>query len=153
MFDIVDVRQDKAALCRDILGELTDWFTLPEVIEACAQEADDLPMFGCRDETGLVGFVSLKPHPPHAMEVFLIAARQNTRGKGVGRLLLKQAEQFAAALGYRLLTVKTLAERGQDEPHFAETRAFYDRNGFLRAEIFTTLWDEDYPCQYFVKLL
>ena len=40
-----------------------------------------------------------------------------------------------------------------DEPQFEATRRFYDRNGFVRAEVFATLWHEDHPCLFMVKPL
>ncbi|MBY5811473.1 GNAT family N-acetyltransferase, partial [Rhizobium leguminosarum] len=41
----------------------------------------------------------------------------------------------------------------RDEPQFEATRRFYDRNGFVRAEVFAKLWHEDHPCLFMVKPL
>ncbi|WP_425288632.1 GNAT family N-acetyltransferase [Sinorhizobium glycinis] len=143
----------KAAICREIMSELSDWFTEPAVIEACAEAVETLPVFACMDESKVAGFVALKEHPPAATEILIIASRRQYHGNGVGTALVKAAEQFARGRGARLLTVKTLAPRGRKEPHYEATRGFYLRNGFIPAEIFPTLWHEDHPCLFLVKPL
>lgn len=70
-----------------------------------------------------------------------------------GRHLLAEAEKFSRSAGARLLTVKTPAPRGRDEPQFEATRNFYDRNGFIHEEVFPILWHEDHPCLFLVKPL
>lgn len=153
MQDAIEITENKGAICRDIMSELSDWFTEPDVIEACAQAIESLPMFGCVSGNSVAGFVAMQSHPPDAMEILVIATRREYHRSGVGKCLLTAAERFAGASGCRLLTVKTLAPRGKDEPQYDATRAFYDRNGFIRAEIFPTLWHEDHPCLFFVKPL
>jgi len=153
MREAIEITESKGDICRAIMSELTDWFTEPEVIEACAKAVETLPMFGCLDEGTVTGFVAVQAHPPGAMEILVIATRRQHHGSGVGKRLLAAAERFARSAGCKLLTVKTLAPRGKDEPQYDATRAFYDRNGFIRAEVFPTLWHEDHPCLFFVKPL
>lgn len=153
MQEAVEITKSKGDICRTIMSELTDWFTEPDVIEACAEAVETLPMFGCLDEGTVVGFVAIQAHPPAAMEIAVIATRQQYHRSGVGRRLLAAAERYARSADYKLLTVKTLAPRGKDEPQYDATRAFYDRNGFIRAEVFPTLWQEGHPCLFFVKPL
>ncbi|NSZ18973.1 GNAT family N-acetyltransferase [Agrobacterium vitis] len=135
------------------MSELSDWFTEPAVIDACAAAAETLPMFGCLDGDTVAGFVMLKPHLPDTVEIVAIGTRRAYHRQGAGRLLLSAAEDLARKAGCRLVTVKTLAPRGRHEPQYDATRAFYDRNGFIRAEVFPTLWHEDHPCLFFVKPL
>lgn len=153
MQETVEITEAKGAICRAIMSELTDWFTNPDVIEACADAVETLPMFGCMEADTVAGFVALHPHPPAAMEVLVIATRRRYHRSGVGKRLLAAAETFARSADCKLLTVKTLAPRGKDEPQYDRTRAFYDTNGFIRAEIFPTLWGESDPCLFFVKPL
>lgn len=153
MHDVIEITEHKGSVCREIMSELSDWFTEQAVIEACADTIEPLPMFGCADGENIAGFVAMKSHPPAAMEILVIATRRAYHRSGIGRRLLAAAEQFARASGCSILTVKTLAPRGKDEPQYDATRAFYDRNGFIRAEIFPTLWHEDHPCLFFVKPL
>ncbi|NKC05153.1 GNAT family N-acetyltransferase [Brucella haematophila] len=153
MHDAIEIVENKGQICRDIMSELSDWFNEPAVIEACAEAVEELPMFGCKDGDDIVGFVALKQHPPSAMEILVIASRRSHHRAGIGKRLLAAAEHVAREANCQLLTVKTLAPRGKDEPQYDATRAFYDRSGFIRAETFPTLWHEDHPCLFFVKPL
>lgn len=54
------------------------------------------------------------------------------------------------AEGAHWLTVKTLAASHSD-PHYAETRRFYEANGFEPLEVFPDLWGEDMPCLMMVR--
>lgn len=153
MLAITELTANKGEICRDIMSELSDWFTEPAVIDACAAAAETLPMFGCLDGDTVAGFVMLKPHLPDTVEIVAIGTRRAYHRQGAGRLLLSAAEDLARKAGCRLVTVKTLAPRGRHEPQYDATRAFYDRNGFIRAEVFPTLWHEDHPCLFFVKPL
>ncbi len=132
---------------------LPDWFSDTEVIEASAEAVEDLPVFGYIEADVVTAMIALKPHLPGAVEIALIATRPEYHGRGAGRHLVDAAERFAHESGARLLTVKTLAPRGRDEPQFEATRRFYDRNGFVRAEVFPRLWHEDHPCLFMVKPL
>lgn len=148
MLAITELTANKGEICRDIMSELSDWFTEPAVIDACAAAAETLPMFGCLDGDTVAGFVMLKPHLPDTVEIVAIGTRRAYHRQGAGRLLLSAAEDLARKAGCRLVTVKTLAPRGRHEPQYDATRAFYDRNGFIRAEVFPTLWHEDHPCLF-----
>ena len=153
MREAIEITESRGEICRDIMSELTDWFTDPAVVDACAEAVETLPMFGCVEAGNVAGFVAMRAHPPSAMEILVIATRRRYHGSGIGKRLLSAAERFARAADCKLLTVKTLAPRGRHEPQYDATRAFYDRNGFIRAEIFPTLWHEDNPCLLFVKPL
>ncbi|WP_106797380.1 GNAT family N-acetyltransferase [Rhizobium sp. H4] len=147
----VEILTGKAELCRSIMGALPDWFSEPEVIEASAQAVEELPVYGYIEADVVTALIALKPHLPDAVEIALIATRPKYHGRGAGRHLVDAAERFAHESGARLLTVKTLAPRGRDEPQFEATRRFYDRTGFIRAEVFPKLWHEDHPCLFMVK--
>ncbi len=153
MRETIEITESKGAICRDIMSELTDWFADPDVIEACAGAVESLPMFGCVEADTVAGFVALRAHPPSAMEILVIATRRRHHRSGIGKRLLAAAENFARSANCQLLTVKTLAPRGLEEPQYEKTRAFYDGNGFIRAEIFPTLWREGDRCLFFVKPL
>ncbi|MFA6119201.1 MAG: hypothetical protein WCT85_06020 [Parachlamydiales bacterium] len=50
------------------------------------------------------------------------------------------------------MTVKTLSPSADDE-NYAKTRAFYLSMGFYPLEEFKTLWDENNPCLFMIKVL
>ncbi|MBY4611300.1 GNAT family N-acetyltransferase [Rhizobium sp. 9T] len=149
----VEILTGKAELCRSIMVALPDWFSEPEVIEASALAVEDLTVFGYIEADVVTALIALKPHLPGAVEIALIATRPEYHGRGAGRHLVDAAENFAHDSGARLLTVKTLAPRGRDEPQFEATRRFYERTGFVSAEVFPKHWHEDHPCLFMVKPL
>ncbi|MCQ1800404.1 GNAT family N-acetyltransferase, partial [Neorhizobium galegae] len=114
----IEILTGKAELCRSIMGALPDWFSEPEVIEASARAIEDLPVFGYVEADVVTALMALKRHPPGAVEIALIATRPEHHGRGAGRHLIDAAERFGLETGARLLTVKTLAPRGLDEPQF-----------------------------------
>ncbi|HBF29906.1 GNAT family N-acetyltransferase [Rhizobium sp.] len=146
---IDDAKEDA---CRSIMETLPDWFE-PDVVEATVCALTDLKVYGYVADGNLVAVMALKLHLPDAIEIALIATRPDYHGRGAGRQLIATAEDFAKVTGAKLMTVKTLAPRGRDEPLFEATRRFYDKNGFYQAEVFPTLWSEDHPCLFMVKVL
>lgn len=148
----IAILEGKARICRAIMGALPEWFE-PSVVDASAAALKDLPVYGYLEGKDMIALIALKQHQSDAVEIALIATRPEYHGRGAGRQLIAAAEIFARTTGARLLTVKTLAPRGRDEPLFEATRRFYEKNGFIRAEIFPTLWHEDHPCLFMVKPL
>ena len=135
------------------MGELPEWFDQPEANADCANIVEQLPLLACHVDGGVVGFVALQPHPPSAMEIFVMAVRRQFHRQGIGHRLIAASEEFARDAACRLLTVKTLAPRDREEPQYAATCAFYEGSGFIRAEIFPKFWHEDFPCLFLVKPL
>lgn len=153
MTEISLLATGKGDLCRDIMGELPEWFDQPEANSACASIVEQLPLLACRMDGVAVGFVALQPHPPSAMEIFVMAVRRQFHRRRIGHRLIAASEEFARGAACRLLTVKTLAPRDREEPQYAATCAFYEGCGFIRAEIFPKFWHEDFPCLFLVKPL
>jgi GNAT superfamily N-acetyltransferase len=149
----VKILEGKAELCRSIMEALPDWFAEAEVIEASAVAVEGLPVFGYLEGDVITALMALKAHQASAVEIALIATRPDRHRQGAGRHLLAEAERYGRETGAKLLTVKTIAPRGRDEPQFEATRNFYDRNGFIAAEIFPNLWHKDHPCLFLVKPL
>jgi len=61
MQEAVEITQAKGRICRDIMSELSDWFTDRDVIEACAKAVETLPMFACVEADTIAGFVAKNP--------------------------------------------------------------------------------------------
>lgn len=145
----------------DILRGLPDWFGIEESIVNYVKEVDHLPIFLAVDrgvlESGeplfsddVFGFISIKEHFPHAAEVHLIAVLEAFHRAGLGRELLRAAEQWLRSRGVKFLQVKTLSPTRECE-HYARTRKFYEAMGFIALEEFPTLWGERNPCLMMVK--
>src|SRR6266581_1785293 len=119
MTEVMPIVERKSELCREIMSDLPEWFSVPEVVTDSADEAAAYPMLGCRRDGAVVGIVSLKEHAPSSAEVFVLGVRRRWHRQGIGRNLLCAAEEFARRRGMRLLTVKTLAPLDPDPPHYA----------------------------------
>ncbi|MBT9588075.1 GNAT family N-acetyltransferase [bacterium] len=133
-------------LCESILRQLPAWFAIEKSIQDYAREVDRLDTFCIRDQ----GFLSLKNHFPQAAEIYVMGVLQ--RGCGLGSALLEAAQLHLRAQGVVLLQVKTLAASVDHAP-YAQTRAFYQRAGFVPVEVFPDLWDPQNPCLLMVKSL
>jgi hypothetical protein len=48
------------------------------------------------------------------------------------------------------MTVKTLSDRHPDR-HYAKTRSFYQKLGFVALEALPELWGQENPCLYMIR--
>lgn len=136
----------RAAICRDILARLPDWFAIPESVVRYIDEVRSRAMSVALDDSGaIVGFVTLERVTPVAAELHLIAVLPSLHRRGVGRALLAWTEATARAQGAAMLLVKTLAPSVDYEPYVA-TRAFYRGCGFVPLAVFPDMWDPENPC-------
>ena len=98
-----------------------------------------------RDGDTVAGFVTLRPTSAAAIEVHVMAVRQEHHRRGLGRALVERAAAYARAEGFVLLHVKTLAPSDPD-PGYAATRLFYGAVGFMPLEELPQVWGPDNPC-------
>ncbi|WP_170177121.1 GNAT family N-acetyltransferase [Myceligenerans xiligouense] len=99
----------------------------------------------------VTGILLLDPRYDSTAEVHLLAVRREHHRTGIGRALLRRAEDDMRARGVRLLTVKTFGPSRPD-PGYDRTRAFYEAVGFLPVEEFPDMWAEN-PCLLMAKVL
>jgi GNAT superfamily N-acetyltransferase len=76
----------------------------------------------------VVGFITLYV-AEGKLNIGWIGVRSDLHRKGIGKLLLKHAEQLAAEMGIAQLGTYTLGDRVDYEP-YERTRQFYFKNGF-----------------------
>ena len=141
----------KAEIAAKVLFALPDWFGLPDSTREYIEQSRSLPFWAAFHGETAVGFVSMMETSKSTAEVHCMGVLPEYHRKGIGRKLMGLLEDHAKAVGYRLLQVKTV-----DEGHYEEydrTIAFYEGVGFLRLEVFPTLWDEWNPCLVLVKPL
>jgi len=81
-----------------------------------------------------------------------MAVDRDRHRQGIGRALLRAAEDELSADGVRFLQVKTLSDSRKDD-NYERTREFYLAQGFTPLEEFPDLWDKDNPCLLLVKSL
>lgn len=147
----VENAEQRAVITHNVLHALPDWSGLPESTRAYIDECRELPFWAACDGEQALGFVSMKPTSKHAAEIYCMGILPEYHRQGIGRRLLAALEAYAREAGFRLLQVKTV-----DEGHYPEydrTIAFYEGMGFMRLEVFPTLWDAWNPCLVLVKPL
>ena len=82
-------------------------------------------------EGTVVGFLTLaRPYPTNP-EISWLAVHARDRRRGIGRALIEAVSDLCRAEGDRILLVKTLSDREDPGPEYAETRAFYLALGFV----------------------
>lgn len=147
----IDAPERKAQIADSILAALPDWFGLPDSTWEYVVQVRTLPLWAAQLKGQTVGFVSLQPTSKQTAEVHCMGVLPQLHRQGIGRALMAALTQYAREQGYRLLQAKTV-----DQGHYPEydrTIAFYESMGFLRLEVFPTLWDEWNPCLVLVKPL
>lgn len=136
-----------------ILRALPDWFGIEDSIKQYVADAATLPTYLAyvpgTDECA--GILLTSRHFPEAADVHLMAVAPQWHGRGVGRRLLRVAENDLAADGVRFLQVKTQGPSSNDA-HYARTQAFYQSQGFTPLEEIHGLWPGN-PCLILVKSL
>lgn len=147
---ISEVTEGQEIICRQILDDLPEWFGIPEAKSAYITASAKLPMLAANFKDETVGFVSLKHHTDFAAELYLVGVKRRFHRHGIGRRLIRVAENFAKTNRLTFLTVKTLAASKPD-PGYASTRKFYEAVGFVPIEVFPTLWDAANPCLLMIK--
>jgi GNAT superfamily N-acetyltransferase len=125
---------------RRILGSLPDWFGDPDAVDGyvAASESVSYDSYLATDGPRVVGVALIRRHFPETAELHLIAVAPESRGNGVGRLLIERAVSDLATSGCALLSVHTVGPSFANEP-YAQTRRFYRRLGFLPLEEHTGL--------------
>ena len=98
-----------------------------ECAEAVRSQAGLVAELGGR----VVGFLTLNRPYPDTPEITWLAVHAHHRRRGFGRELLVALQQELRTRGDRLVLVKTLSDRTDPGPEYAETRAFYLAMGFL----------------------
>jgi len=143
---------DKSAVCADILRSLPDWFGIAAARTRYAQEAAALPMLIAREDTDILGFLTLQRHAPGAWEIHAMGVRPAWHRQGIGRQLLAAAEAHLHREDAEFLTVKTLSAARADDA-YERTRCFYRAMGFRPLLELPTLWSAEDPCLVMIKPL
>lgn len=146
----VENSEEKAAIVKEVLADLPEWFGLPESTQAYIDEARDLPLWAAFDDNAVLGFVTLKETSKSTTEIHCMGVKKAFHHQGIGKALQSALEETVRG-EYDFLQVKTVDEGHYDE--YDSTIRFYESVGFKRLEVFPTLWDEWNPCLVMVKFI
>lgn len=128
------------------------WFGQEASLLAYVAATSRLPTWIAIEHDEIKGFLTLQQHSPQSFEIHCIAIHAGARTCGIGRTLLAHCESWIAAAGGNFLQVKTIATTAPS-PEYQQTRAFYERMGFVALEVFPTLWSPKHPCLQLIKYL
>ena len=135
-----------------VLRTLPGWFGIEKSLLMYVDDTTKHPTFALEEEGRLIGFLTLLEHFPTSWEVHCMAISMEFRGKQLGTRLLAHCESWLRDRGAKFLQVKTVAPTS-DSPEYAQTRNFYEANGFVPLEIFPELWDPWNPALQCIKVL
>jgi ribosomal protein S18 acetylase RimI-like enzyme len=135
--------------CIEIAGQLTDWFDNKEITEI-KKNIPVLPTYVYEDNGKILGFVCVKEKFGTTLEIDSIGVDVNNHRGGIGTQLIEYIEKKVA--NGKVIMVKTLDSSSDYEPYF-RTRAFYEKNGFVKIEVVDPYpgWSEDCPCAIYIK--
>ena len=137
-------------VCEKILRLLPDWFGIEESLVQYVKDADVMPTILAKDNDEVVGFLTIKRHFTETTEIHCMGILPQYHRRGIGKLLIKELENYLKDDGLKILQVKTVpADR--DCSAYAKTRAFYKAVGFIPLEVFPTFWNKTNPCLVLVK--
>ena len=136
--------------CENILRSLPDWFGIEDSLVQYVKDANTMPTMFAKDDDVVVGFLTIKKHFPETAEIHCMGILPQYHRKGIGKLLIKELENYLKDDGLKILQVKTVSA-DRDCSAYAKTRAFYKAVGFIPLEVFPTFWDKANPCLVLVK--
>ena len=141
-----DVRALVAALNAHLKPLSPPEFQFQMTVEQMA--GPETTLFVARDAAGrALGMGALFVHSLELAEVKRMYTLPETRGQGIGRLLLNDIERLARDKGVAVLKLETGAVEG-----FAPAWRLYERGGFVRCDAFADYPDSDYSA-FYEKLL
>lgn len=147
----VENSKGKKEIARDILFDLAEWFENETAIENYIEKSSKMPFIGGFIGDKPVAFIVLNKTSDETCEIFVMGVKKDFHRLGIGKLIYEQFEQLARNLGFSYVQVKTVASGYYKE--YDLTNKFYQAMGFAKLEILKDLWDEQNPCQIYIKCL
>ncbi len=142
-----DVRTLVAALNAHLAPLSPPEFQFQMTVEQMADPATTV--FVARSAAGKpIGMGALKVHSPELAEVKRMYTLPETRGQGVGRMLLDAIEKLAREKAIPVLKLETGSASG-----FEPAWRLYERGGFTRCSAFADYPESDYSAYYQKQLV
>ena len=151
MVVVIKDSNEKRAIAREVLEDLTQWFEVEESREGYIADCASWTFLAAKDGAKPMGFLCLKKTGNATVELAVMGVKKEYHRNGVGRDLVEKAKEVAKTEGYEFMQVKTV-KMGMYED-YDRTNLFYISCGFKELEVFPLLWDEANPCQIYVMAL
>ncbi len=148
MIKFVKDKEEKAAISRNILEALPEWFGIESSREEYISKSAFWDFFAYFSDEKPVGFLCLKPTGKDTIEIAVMGVLKEYQRRKIGSKLFAAAKNYAVSEGYSFLQVKTVKPGLYKE--YDLTNKFYLGIGFKEFELFPSLWDENNPCQVYV---
>jgi ribosomal protein S18 acetylase RimI-like enzyme len=132
-----------AATCDEIILTLPHHFGHEGGRRQCAHDVRTSPGLVAVAAGSVVGFLTVQRHFATSAEITWMAVHAAHRRRGIGRALIGRLCADLADDGCRLLLVFTLASSAEEDAFadgYAETRAFYQAQGFVPARELPDYW-------------
>ncbi|WP_179298735.1 GNAT family N-acetyltransferase [Evansella halocellulosilytica] len=142
--------EEKATICERILHQLPEWFGIEEALNNYILEVKHRRMIVVFHWEEPVGFLTIQEETKTTNEIHLIAVHPDYHNQGIGKMLVAEMEYLSIIEGKSFLAVKTLSEKHPD-PHYKNTRLFYETVGFVGVQQLTELWGPENPCLVMIK--
>ena len=151
MVVVIKDPNERKAIAREVLEDLTQWFEVEESREGYIAGSADWIFLAAKDGEKPMGFLCLKQTGNATVELAVMGVKKEYHRNGAGRELVEKAKEVAKAEGYEFMQVKTVKMGVYDD--YDITNHFYISCGFKELEVFPLLWDEANPCQIYVMYL
>lgn len=142
---------EKKEIARDVLCDLPEWFENEKAIENYIEKSCKMPFIGGFIGNKPLAFIVMNKTSDETCEIFVMGVKKDFQRLGIGKLVYEKFEQLARNLGFSYVQVKTVASGYYKE--YDLTNKFYQAMGFAKLEILKDLWDEQNPCQIYIKCL
>jgi GNAT superfamily N-acetyltransferase len=151
MVKIRELTHSDAEMCDGIVAGLPDWFGNEDGVRQCAAAVRTERGLVAEHDARVVGFLTYVISPAEA-EITWMAVAADRRGTGIGSSLVEVLVTGLQEAGIDRLVVKTLSDREDPGPEYAQTRLFYLAVGFVpEAELY--IWGPENPAQLLAKTL
>lgn len=144
-------KKEKEKIGRLILDDLTNWFGISESRQMYINESLDKIFLAVFIDDSPAGFLVIKETSKDCAEIFVMGVMKKYHGLGLGRKLSEAFEDLASNLSFTYAQVKTVRSGIYED--YDKTNEFYRAMGFKELECFPSLWDDNNPCQIYIKYL
>ena len=143
--------EEKSRITALVLRSLPAWFGIEEALQSYVRGVAETDFFTIHVGDRPVGFISIFGHNEFTSEIYCMGIYEEIHGRGLGKELLRTAEECLCHDGKKFLTVKTLGDSFPDQG-YERTKQFYRSRGFFPLEESKEIWAGT-PCLIMVKPL
>lgn len=152
MIEIIKLQSsdEKHEIANVILRQLPEWFGIEEAIVDYVNGVNDTDFYAAYNVDEPIGFISIKANNQYTSEIYVLGVKKEYHNRGIGKMLLKAAQDELINKNFKFLMVKTLGASHPDI-NYRNTREFYNKAGFYPLEEIKEIWGKENPCLIMVK--